>query len=161
MDEQQSGNNTRRVGARTKNTILPLAADMGRIPPHATDLEQAVLGAMMLEKNAVTDTIDMLSTESFYDPKHQYIYGAIRELFGTSNPIDLLTVTHKLKDKANWKWPVVPFTFHRSRNGLLRRRTLNTTRGLFLKNTFNVRSSACVRKLYAMRTKKRPTCLNC
>jgi replicative DNA helicase len=100
MDEQQSGNNTRRVGARTKNTILPLAADMGRIPPHATDLEQAVLGAMMLEKNAVTDTIDMLSTESFYDPKHQYIYGAIRELFGTSNPIDLLTVTHKLKDKG-------------------------------------------------------------
>lgn len=100
MDEQQSGNNTRRVGARTKNTILPLAADMGRIPPHATDLEQAVLGAMMLEKNAVTDTIDMLSTESFYDPKHQYIYGVIRELFGTSNPIDLLTVTHKLKDKG-------------------------------------------------------------
>ena len=100
MDEQQSGNNPRRVGARTKNTILPLAADMGRIPPHATDLEQAVLGAMMLEKNAVTDTIDMLSTESFYDPKHQYIYGAIRELFGTSNPIDLLTVTHKLRDKG-------------------------------------------------------------
>lgn len=71
--------------------------DMGRIPPQAIDLEQAVLGAMMLEKNAVTDTIDILKSESFYDPKHQYIFGAIKELFGTSKPIDLLTVTDYLK----------------------------------------------------------------
>ncbi len=71
--------------------------DMGRIPPQAVDLEQAVLGAMMLEKNAVTDTIDILKSESFYDPKHQYIFGAIKELFGTSKPIDLLTVTDYLK----------------------------------------------------------------
>jgi replicative DNA helicase len=100
MDEQQSGNNGRRTGVRTKNAILPLINDMGRVPPHATDVEQAVLGAMMLEKNAVTDTIDMLSAESFYDPKHQYIYGAIRELFGTSHPIDLLTVSQKLKENG-------------------------------------------------------------
>lgn len=100
MDDQQGDNTNRRVGARTRNAILPLANDMGRIPPHATDLEQAVLGAMMLEKNAVTDTIDMLSADSFYDPKHQYIYGAIRELFGTSNPIDLLTVSQKLKENG-------------------------------------------------------------
>lgn len=100
MDEQQSGNAPRRTGARTKNVIMPLAAEMGRIPPNAVDLEQAVLGAMMLEKNAVTDTIDMLAVESFYDPKHQFIYGAVRDLFATSNPIDLLTVTHRLKDKG-------------------------------------------------------------
>jgi replicative DNA helicase len=100
MEEQQAANNSRRTGNRTKNVILPLANDMGRVPPQAVDVEQAVLGAMMLDKNAVTDTIDMLSAESFYDPKHQFIYGAIRELFGTSNPIDLLTVTQKLKDKG-------------------------------------------------------------
>lgn len=99
MEEQQPIN-PRRAGARTKNTILPLANDMGRVPPQAIDVEKAVLGAMMLDKNAVTDTIDMLSAESFYDPKHQFIYGAIRELFGTSNPIDLLTVIQKLKDKG-------------------------------------------------------------
>ncbi len=99
MEEQQA-NNSRRVGARTKNTILPLANEMGKIPPQAIDVEQAVLGAMMLDKNAVTDTIDMLSAESFYDPKHTYIYGAIRELFGTSNPIDLLTVAEKLKQRG-------------------------------------------------------------
>lgn len=76
------------------------ALNMGLIPPQAVDLEQAVLGAMMLEKNAVTDTIDILKTESFYDPKHQYIFGAIKELFGTSKPIDLLTVTDFLKKKG-------------------------------------------------------------
>ena len=72
--------------------------DPGRIPPQAVDLEKAVLGAMMLEKNAVTDAVDILKSESFYDPKHQYIFGAIQELFGSSKPIDILTVTdHLLK----------------------------------------------------------------
>jgi replicative DNA helicase len=69
----------------------------GKVPPQAVDLEQAVLGAMMLEKNAVTETIDILSQESFYDPKHQYIFGVIKDLFGTSKPIDILTVIDKLK----------------------------------------------------------------
>lgn len=99
MDDQQA-NNSRRTGTRTKNAVLPLMNEMGRVPPQAVDVEQAVLGAMMLDKNAVTDTIDMLSAQAFYDPKHQYIYGAIRDLFGTSNPIDLLTVTEKLRDKG-------------------------------------------------------------
>lgn len=70
---------------------------MGKIPPQAVDLEKAVLGAMMLEKNAVTDTIDILKRESFYDPKHQYIFAVIQELFGSSSPIDILTVIDKLK----------------------------------------------------------------
>lgn len=69
----------------------------GKVPPQAVDLEQAVLGAMMLEKNAVTETIDILSQESFYDPKHQYIFAVIKDLFGTSKPIDILTVIDKLK----------------------------------------------------------------
>ncbi len=69
----------------------------GKVPPQAVDLEQAVLGAMMLEKNAVTEVIDILSSESFYDPKHQYIFAVIKDLFGTSKPIDILTVIDKLK----------------------------------------------------------------
>lgn len=91
---------SRRVGVRTKNSILPIATEMGKIPPQAVDMEQAVLGAMMLDKHAVTDTIDILSADSFYDPKHQYIFAAIRDLFGTSNPIDLLTVTQRLREKG-------------------------------------------------------------
>ncbi len=96
MEEQQS-NNIRRTAVRTKSNTVALMNELGKIPPQAIDLEQAVLGAMMLDKNAVTDTIDMLQAESFYDPKHVYIYKAIRDLFGTSNPIDLLTVTERLK----------------------------------------------------------------
>ncbi len=71
--------------------------EIGRVPPQAVDLEMAVLGALMLEKNAVTDTIDILQAESFYDPKHQYIFNVIKELFGESKPIDILTVVDKLK----------------------------------------------------------------
>ena len=82
------------------NRLAAVAKEMGRIPPQAVDLEKAVLGAMMLEKNAVTDTIDILLQESFYDPKHQYIFGAIKDLFGSSKPIDILTVTDKLKQNG-------------------------------------------------------------
>src|SRR5690606_34643309 len=96
--ENQSEN--KRKPASRLNTSSPLVNELGKVPPQAVDIEQAVLGAMMLEKNAVTDTIDILRMSSFYDPKHQYIYGAIRELFGTSNPIDLLTVTNLLRKKG-------------------------------------------------------------
>ena len=61
--------------------------EMGRIPPQAIELEQVVLGAMMLERNAVNDTIDILNEQSFYDPKHQYIFKAIRDLFASTNPV--------------------------------------------------------------------------
>ena len=97
MDYNQ--NNSKKPISRIKNPSV-LLNDLGKVPPQAIDLEQAVLGAMMLEKNAVTDTIDILKPSSFYDPKHQYIYNAIRELFGSSSPIDLLTVVNKLKENG-------------------------------------------------------------
>ena len=97
MDNQPE--NSRKPAVRAKNPSN-LVSDLGKVPPQAIDLEQAVLGAMMLEKNAVTDTIDILKPSSFYDPKHQFIYGAIRDLFGSSNPIDLLTVTNRFKQKG-------------------------------------------------------------
>ena len=91
--------NTRKPAVRAKNPNV-LANELGKVPPQAVDIEQAVLGAMMLEKNAVTDVIDMLTPNSFYDPKHQFIYNAIRELFGSSSPIDLLTVSNKLRQNG-------------------------------------------------------------
>lgn len=91
--------NTRRTGTRI-NKNQNLSPELGKVPPQAVDLERAVLGAMMLEKNAVTDTIDILKRESFYDPRHQFIFAAIQELFGTSQPIDILTVTNLLKTKG-------------------------------------------------------------
>lgn len=97
MDKPQD--KSRKTSNKT-NRLATVANEMGRIPPQSVDLEKAVLGAMMLEKNAVTDTIDILMQESFYDPKHQYIFGAIKELFGSSKPIDILTVTDKLKQNG-------------------------------------------------------------
>ncbi len=88
--------NSRKPASRTKNTTQ-LLQELGKVPPQATEVEQAVLGALMLEKNAVTDTIDMLKSESFYDPKHQLIFAAIHDLFKSSSPIDILTVVNLLR----------------------------------------------------------------
>jgi len=59
-----------------------------------------VLGALMLERNAVNEIIDILKPESFYRENHQKIYAAIMELFHDSEPIDILTVTAKLRKKS-------------------------------------------------------------
>ena len=93
MDQQE---NNRKPISRIKSPSV-LTGDLGKIPPQAIDIEQVVLGAMMLEKNAVNDTIDILHQNSFYDPKHQYIYKTIRELFASTSPVDLVTVTAKLQ----------------------------------------------------------------
>lgn len=68
----------------------------GKLPPQAIDLEEAVLGALLIEKEAVNAVIDILQPETFYVEKHQKIYRAIKELFAQSEPIDILTVTQQL-----------------------------------------------------------------
>ena len=93
---ENKSDKTRKPSTRLSK-ISNISAEIGRIPPQAIDLEKAVLGALMLEKNAVTDIIDILKEESFYDPKHQYIYGAVRQLFSNTKPIDILTVTDYLQ----------------------------------------------------------------
>jgi len=69
----------------------------GKLPPQAIDLEEAVLGALMLEKNALTAVIDILKADSFYKEAHQKIFAAITSLFTKSEPIDILTVTTELR----------------------------------------------------------------
>ena len=70
--------------------------EKGKLPPQAIDLEEAVLGAMMIDKKGIDDVIDILHPEAFYEKKHQEIYAAIYALFQNSEPIDLATVSHKL-----------------------------------------------------------------
>ena len=70
---------------------------IGKLPPQALDLEEAVLGALMLEKDALTAVVDILTPESFYKDSHKEIYQAILDLFNSSEPIDLLTVTNQLR----------------------------------------------------------------
>src|ERR1035438_10267398 len=71
--------------------------EMGKMPPQAVELEEAVLGALMLEKDALTNTIDILQPKSFYKESHERIFNAIKELFSRSEPVDILTVTQELK----------------------------------------------------------------
>jgi replicative DNA helicase len=70
---------------------------LGKVPPQAVELEEAVLGALMLEKDALTNVIDILKVESFYKDSHKVIFQAILDLFTESQPIDLLTVTTQLR----------------------------------------------------------------
>jgi len=81
-------------------TDVMLQSQFGKLPPQAIDLEEAVLGALMLEKNALTSVIDILPPDCFYKDAHRIIYGAIRRLFEKSQPIDLLTVTAELRSSG-------------------------------------------------------------
>ncbi|HMN06678.1 MAG TPA: replicative DNA helicase [Flavobacteriales bacterium] len=85
---------------RTAASAIDPALEGGRLQPQAPELEQAVLGAMMLEKNAVNEAIDILQPESFYVDAHRRIYAAIQHLFRTDQAIDILTVTHELKKRG-------------------------------------------------------------
>ncbi|MBD0777727.1 replicative DNA helicase [Maribacter sp. ANRC-HE7] len=78
-----------------KSTIINL--ERGKIPPQAVDLEEVVLGAMMIDKKGVDEVIDILHPDVFYKDAHRFIYEAIFKLFETSEPVDLLTVSSQLK----------------------------------------------------------------
>lgn len=72
------------------------ATDEGRVPPQATDIEQSVLGAMLIDPEAVPSVIEILQPDDFYDLRHRYVYEAILRLFEKSNPVDLITVRSEL-----------------------------------------------------------------
>ncbi|WP_299104395.1 replicative DNA helicase [uncultured Tenacibaculum sp.] len=78
-----------------KSKIISL--EKGKLPPQALDLEEAVLGAMMIDKKGIDEVIDILHPDAFYDKRHQEIYEAVYMLFQNSEPIDLLSVSNQLK----------------------------------------------------------------
>ena len=95
MDSERSTT----LGRRTrKNFITDIAGNLGKLPPQAMDLEEAVLGALMLEKDALTTVIDILKPESFYKDANQEVYRAIVDLFNNSEPVDMLTVANQLRE---------------------------------------------------------------
>lgn len=71
----------------------------GKVPPQAKDLEEAVLGAIMLEKTAFDTVIEILKPECFYVEAHQRIYSAMQSLANKSQPIDILTVAEELRSR--------------------------------------------------------------
>lgn len=86
-----------RKGFERRSNSQDNAFEHGKVQPQAVDLEEAVLGAIMLEKDALTSVIDILKPDVFYKDQHKAIYKAIISLFSKSEPVDILTVTSELK----------------------------------------------------------------
>ena len=89
---------------RGSNIDINTNLDLGKLPPQALDLEESVLGALMLEKDALTNVIDILKPENFYKDANKEIYQSIIDLFNESEPIDLLTVTSQLKKNGKLEY---------------------------------------------------------
>lgn len=85
----------------SRGIVAPITDIEGRMAPRDLDLEEAVLGALMLESDAYMNVCDILRPESFYEPAHQRIYEAVQSLGAANKPIDLLTVTEQLRQSGN------------------------------------------------------------
>jgi replicative DNA helicase len=87
-----------RISNKT-NVLIPrdISDSLGKLPPQALDLEEAVLGALMLEKNALNAVVEFLKPEHFYKESHKEIYDAILLLFKASEPVDMRTVVNQLR----------------------------------------------------------------
>ena len=90
---EKTNNNRNRSKSREQNFFQ----DGGRIVPRDKDLEEAVLGAIMLEKDAYSIVCDILKPESFYEPANSKVYQAIQTLGASQRPIDMLTVTEQMR----------------------------------------------------------------
>jgi replicative DNA helicase len=74
-----------------------------KVPPHNLEAEQSVLGALMLDKEAIVQVADILTAKDFYKPSHALIYDAAMKLFEKGHPIDMLSIGAKLKDDDSLK----------------------------------------------------------
>ena len=103
-DPQYSNQAPRNLGQTTNLTAG------GRVPPQAVDLEEAVLGALLIDKNALAKVIDILHPDAFYKDQHKNIYKSITILFGDNQPVDILTVAAELRKEGIIKKRVVSRT---------------------------------------------------
>ncbi|MFU8811517.1 MAG: replicative DNA helicase [Balneolaceae bacterium] len=74
-------------------------ADGGRVPPQAVEVEEAVLGSMLIEHEAATIALQMLKPDDFYKQAHRHIFETLHDLYERDNPLDLITVESELRDK--------------------------------------------------------------
>ena len=93
---EQMRKTTRRT--QQKTVVVP---EMGRLQPQAPELEEAVLGALMLEKDAYSIVSEILKSECFYEKAHELIYAAIVDLAVQQLPIDMMTVTEQLRKRGD------------------------------------------------------------
>ena len=80
-----------------KRAVAPIDTSFGHLQPQALDIERVVLGALMIDSDAFTVVSELIRPETFYDPRHQKIYGAIQSLNLHEKPVDIMTVAEELK----------------------------------------------------------------
>ena len=71
--------------------------EIGRVPPHDTEAEQAIIGSMLTDKDAVIAAMEVLKKEDFYREDNQLIYEAILNLYNRGEPVDVITVKSELE----------------------------------------------------------------
>ncbi|MDR3268359.1 MAG: replicative DNA helicase [Tannerella sp.] len=103
MAEEQRKNTVR------KKPVIVQVSDAGRLQPQAREIEAAVLGALMLEKDAYFVVSEILKPESFYEKSHELIYQAIVDLAVSQRPVDMLTVTEQLRNNSELETIGGPF----------------------------------------------------
>ena len=105
--------------ARRRSSIDLNTMVYGKVPPQAKDLEEAVLGAVMLEKTAFDVVIEILKPECFYVDAHQRIYRAMQSLQQKNQPIDILTVVEELRSKEELEMVGGPYYVTRLTNSVV------------------------------------------
>lgn len=95
--ENKQVTETRQSKTLSYNRMENILGTTGKITPQAVEFEEAVLGALMIDDNAVSTILDFLHPKMFYVEAHQHIFSVIKKLFGMAQPIDLLTVTNQLR----------------------------------------------------------------
>jgi replicative DNA helicase len=88
--------------ANTKKTLIVSAPPLlgGKMPPQNVEAEQSVLGSLLIDKGAIYNIVDILIPEDFYRPLHAQIYEAILDIFEKKEPVDILNLSNRLKEKG-------------------------------------------------------------
>jgi replicative DNA helicase len=111
---------------RRKSSVDLSTMVYGKVPPQAKDLEEAVLGAVMLEKNAFDTVVEILKPECFYVEAHQRIFSAMKSLALKSQPIDILTVAEELRSKEELEMVGGPYYVTKLTNAVVSSANIET-----------------------------------
>ena len=77
--------------------------ELGKVPPHDIEAEQAIIGSMLLDRDAIVSSIEVLKEEDFYREDNKVIYSAILNLYNRAEPIDIITVKAELESMGKFE----------------------------------------------------------
>lgn len=82
----------------SSENIANAANEIGKVPPQARDLEEAVLGSMMIDQDSLDESVGTLNIDCFYDPRHKIVFEAISKLYNENKPVDILSVAERMRE---------------------------------------------------------------